>query len=304
MDRASSVSGIERVIVSGSDRGAEALAAPVRGDLQRAAESLGGAPHAQVVIVTGFAVPTPNGATPETDGPTGAAVLASAMIAIGAQVSLVTDSPCADVVRAALDGFGGLGAVPVLVARTTEDGDGSAVVDLIDDLSGSTTHVVFVERPGPAADGTYRSMNGVVLDGVAPLELFAEMEGAFIVAIGDGGNEIGMGKLAPGLLASSIERGSEIASTTGCDALIVAAVSNWGAYGLAAATLAVSPHGGSEPFSSLDFKAHRSSLRSAVAAGAVDGVSGEQTESVDGFEWDIYKQVLVAAATFAELCER
>ncbi len=47
------------------------------------------------------------------------------------------------------------------------------------------------------------------------------------IAIGDGGNEIGMGKVAQALKDLNI-----VPATTGCDELIVADVSNWGAYGI------------------------------------------------------------------------
>jgi hypothetical protein len=47
------------------------------------------------------------------------------------------------------------------------------------------------------------------------------------IAIGDGGNEIGMGKVAAALEDLNI-----VPSTTTCDELIVADVSNWGAYGI------------------------------------------------------------------------
>ena len=49
------------------------------------------------------------------------------------------------------------------------------------------------------------------------------------IAIGDGGNEIGMGNIAGALADLDIS-----ASVTRCDELLVADVSNWGAYGLIA----------------------------------------------------------------------
>ena len=54
------------------------------------------------------------------------------------------------------------------------------------------------------------------------------------IGIGDGGNEIGMGKLPAGLIAQHVPNGAQIACVTSCDHLVVAGVSNWGAYGLAA----------------------------------------------------------------------
>ena len=49
------------------------------------------------------------------------------------------------------------------------------------------------------------------------------------IAIGDGGNEIGMGNVSEALTDLSI-----IPAMTGCDELLVADVSNWAAHGLIA----------------------------------------------------------------------
>ena len=44
-----------------------------------------------------------------------------------------------------------------------------------------------------------------------------------------------MGKLPAGLIAGTVPNGERIACITSCDHLVVAGVSNWGAYGLMAA---------------------------------------------------------------------
>jgi len=56
---------------------------------------------------------------------------------------------------------------------------------------------------------------------------FMNLSGCPTIAIGDGGNEIGMGKVTAALEDLNI-----VPSTTTCDELIVADVSNWGAYGI------------------------------------------------------------------------
>jgi hypothetical protein len=48
------------------------------------------------------------------------------------------------------------------------------------------------------------------------------------VGIGDGGNEVGMGKILDTILQSSIPNASSIACIVPTDHLIVASVSNWG----------------------------------------------------------------------------
>ena len=54
------------------------------------------------------------------------------------------------------------------------------------------------------------------------------------IAIGDGGNEVGMGALPAGLVAREVPLGSTIACVTPAEFLITAGVSHWGAYGLIA----------------------------------------------------------------------
>src|SRR5207237_6442479 len=97
-------------------------------------------------------------------------------------------------------------------------------------------HAVAIERCCLSPDGRPRNMRGVdVSPWTAPLDdLFTAAPWARI-GVGDGGNEIGMGKLPTGLIARTVPNGERIACITPCDHLVVAGVSNWGAYGLMAA---------------------------------------------------------------------
>ena len=75
----------------------------------------------------------------------------------------------------------------------------------------------------------------------APLdELFAAGPWETI-AVGDGGNEIGMGALPRALIAAHVEHGATIACVTPRSHLIVAGVSHWGAYALLGALAVVRP---------------------------------------------------------------
>lgn len=191
-----------------------------------------------------------------------------------------------------------------LTVSADEGHAASDVSALANDLSSlGTTHIVYVERPGPAVDGTYRSMRGVPISGVAPLEHLGMLTGAYVIGIGDGGNEVGMGKLPVGLIETTVDAGDQIASITSCDALVVAAISNWGACALAACILALGAVGRPTRREVLNPELHYAALVSALRAGAVDGVTGDSTESVDGMDWPIYRQVLDAIDALAGICE-
>src|SRR5262249_26205423 len=58
------------------------------------------------------------------------------------------------------------------------------------------------------------------------------------LGVGDGGNEIGMGKVPWPVVRANIPRGALTACRVATDYLIVAGVSNWGAYALASGVAA------------------------------------------------------------------
>ncbi|MEM7564825.1 MAG: glutamate cyclase domain-containing protein, partial [Pseudomonadota bacterium] len=88
--------------------------------------------------------------------------------------------------------------------------------------------IISIERPGQAADGGYYNMRGEsISEYTACFDTFMNLSECPTIAIGDGGNEIGMGKVATALSELNI-----VPAVTSCDELIVADVSNWGAYGI------------------------------------------------------------------------
>src|SRR5206468_2038016 len=52
------------------------------------------------------------------------------------------------------------------------------------------------------------------------------------IGIGDGGNEIGMGKIPWNIIRRNISGGGRVACRVATDHLLVCGISNWGAYGL------------------------------------------------------------------------
>lgn len=235
--------------------------------LRLAAESLRFA--RRVGIFSGFYVA--DAGAGETDGPPGAKVVGEALTQIGIAVDYITDDANAPLFRA-------LGIDPV-----TETDDYLKRCD--------PTHLLAIERAGRNREGRYYNMRGVdVTETTPPLdELFlsAANHERTTVGIGDGGNEIGMGKVfvdAPEVVAG----GRVIATVVATDFCIAAGISNWGAYGLAGA---LSVLVGRDLLPSAQDAA--SDIERLVRqGGAVDGVTLRHEATVDGIEMAVSLRML------------
>ncbi|MFU8875070.1 glutamate cyclase domain-containing protein [Micromonospora sp. SL4-19] len=286
------VAELARVAAQETGRGSEALAVPVAGSLLTAARSLAGRPTPDAAVLTGFFIPAAEPPAAETDGPIGAVQLAAALRALGGQVRLVTDAPCAPVVSAAI--AAGAPDVPLDVAPLTGyDQWAAKVLPRYARLS----HVIACERVGPATDGRPRNMRGEDIGAhTAPLDRLFTAGPAFRIGIGDGGNELGMGRLPAELLARVVDRGERIRCEVGCEALLVGGTSNWAAAALVGALALLRP----------EVTALRDLLRpewsydvlTAIVdhAGAVDGVRRRAEPSVDGLDWPAYAEPLARIA--------
>src|SRR5262249_9814033 len=110
------------------------------------------------------------------------------------------------------------------------------------------------------------------------------------IGIGDGGNEIGMGKISWETIRRNIPNGARVACRVPTDYLIVCGVSNWGGYGLAAGILHLRARLAGDLF---DHERERELLQLMVQKGPlVDGVREEPSVSVDGIEFDHYVEKL------------
>lgn len=253
----------------------------VPGAMAAAARTLAGA--ARVVLVTGF-VPRPTWGA-ETDGPSGTVVLGRALRRLGAEVRYLADPPvrplleaCLRVLREPLDVVS-LPAEPAAAIRAAR-----AAVRAF-----APTHLVAVERPGRAADGDYyNARGGSVAAENAPLDalFLGRRNGAVTVGIGDGGNEIGMGRVRA-RVARDIAHGRKIASVVRTDHLIVAGTSNWGAWGL---TAHLGLRSGRDLLHTPEVEARLT--RAMVAAGGVDGLTGAPRPSVDSLPLSLHQTVL------------
>lgn len=277
--RKSELAAIEAVVCRDVGRKTQGLIEATRGELEAAARSL--ATARSVGLITGFFVPRGDVAAPETDGPVGTALLAAALVACGVAVRIAVDGPCAGAVRAAVAAAGEAVAID-------EVADIPHAIEVW--RQAHVDHAIAIERCGRSADGKPRNMRGVdVSPWTAPLDdLFAAGTWAKL-AVGDGGNEIGMGKLPAGLVARDVPNGEQIACVTACDHLVVAGVSNWGAYGLMAALAVVRPQWSPIVARFLSAERDLAVTRAIVdVAGAVDGVTARREATVDGFGPEIH----------------
>jgi len=211
----------------------------------------------RTLIITGF--PIPPEMTPETDGPPGALALYRAVERLGGRAELLTYPE----VETALASFG------LRFAKSPQPEEYSLVIA--------------VETPGKAADGKYHSMSGMEVTRRA-FDWVVEEAGKLgipTIGIGDGGNEVGMGKIRD-LVRDCIPLGEKIGSVVETDDLVVSAVSNWGAYGLVAEASLLSDT------SLLEGLDEGKILRAMLDAGVIDGVSKKLEPSVDGLPEEVH----------------
>jgi hypothetical protein len=244
----------------------------------------------------------------ETDGMSGAVALAAAALALGQRVALATDASQAATLEGLLRSRGA-GACSVHAFPPKADAgwaQGGLQWQRREALAREFAHTVAIERPGQAADGCHYSMRQLPLCAlVAPLDALLTWQppgGAqrrLSTAIGDGGNEAGMGSVLQEA-RQHVPRGAVIASVTPCDHLVVAGVSNWGGWALVAAVQAAARLGlggaaPAQPLSLLPSVQQELQLASALeAAGVRDGLTGQLSPpgSVDGMQAEVHLGVL------------
>jgi hypothetical protein len=213
-----------------------------------------------VIIGTGFPVTS----TFETDGPVGAIALYDALETLGAHPILACGPPLS---RSLTDDY----RVLELTARDIDSAQKQADEQL---LNLQPAAIVSIERPGLAADNRYYNMRGEdITERCAFFDPMMNSANCPTIAVGDGGNEIGMGNITQAIANLDINP-----SVTGCDELLVADVSNWGAYGVIAILASWAGQdllGQVSPVEILDYLSAR---------GSVDGVTRENTLTEDGLE--------------------
>ncbi len=232
-------------------------------------QALLGAKNAKAAIVTGIVIEDhlPKG---EVDGPIGAAVLGRALSLLGHEVDLMVEAPMIDVMEGLIKTLDYPGTVV-----TTSDRSADEVKGWADDYDIAAT----VEKLGRNSKGLRHSVNGTPLakNGDYYIDEFIVAmtdKGKLTIGIGDGGNEIGFGKMHD-KVQKIVLHGADcgcpchggIATTTATKHLIPAAVSNYGAYALTAA-LAL---GAERPDLLVDGAMVKTLIERVVALGCLDG---------------------------------
>lgn len=280
-------------------RGIHQLVQASKGGLLAAASSIAEHNKPHVAIITGFFLPHASPAAAETDGPVGCAQLATGLTLAGIPVRIVTDSLCFPTVQTAIVAAG-ISSQIVFDIIPTQSGGYHQVTSLLnrwETMKLPVSHVIAIERPGPGEDGIIRNMRGYDITAyTAPLHLLFKSKNIISIGIGDGGNEMGMGKIPKDIITKSILNGDKIACTTTCNHLIVCGVSNWGATGLLTALSLLRPDWKKAIFEILNPATEYHILESIVHQGfAVDGVSGKQSLSVDNLPYSFHAEFLQKA---------
>ncbi|MGI4840596.1 MAG: glutamate cyclase domain-containing protein [Janthinobacterium lividum] len=234
---------IESIVGRTVRRDITRLVSFAQGELAKAAISIAEHPAPHIGIICGFFVRHAEPPSPETDGLNGMGQLAAGFMEAGCQVTVITDTPCAKAVWAVTK------VLPHKVKLEVVDVDDDAVRDLRQRLQAADkpiTHLISIERCALGSDGKpHREHGWDISADTAPLDFLYQDAGWTpawkTIGIGDGGNEIGMGKLPQSLVESDIPNGKLIAAQTAADYLIVSGVANWGAYGLLGAVASLRP---------------------------------------------------------------
>ena len=266
-----------------------------------------------VFISFGFA--TPPNYVQETDGISGAVFLAKALKSLGVATVLMIDER-ADLIHITrevlksvnlkpvfinkyplnMDNFRNAW-IPVVTLRTAYPLTKGEITEIFEDLPPSI--IVFIEKAGHNYLGVYHSMKGIDISQhhshVEESINVARIYDTITVAIGDGGNEVGMGVIedtvrkvvAYGNTCKCPCKGG-IAASSSVDYLITSVVSNAGAYAMELLLL--------KSLGKLNY-AHTVNdeiqcLRSAVSNGAVDGITGAPEVMVDGLSQNTYEELL------------
>lgn len=270
---------IEDVILRYSDRGVLDIRNYVSDNCcDKAAKEIMSWKKGNIFLTTGFYV----AGFAETDGPVGTAALAIALRRLGYTPVIITDENC--------KGFFEMERIQTIYIGCKAKA--SSLDHLVAEYE--PKGLISIERCGKNQYHNYANMKGCSInEHTAPIDdLFIRYQGIIpTIGVGDGGNEIGMGKIE-GAIRRKLSLEPCVVST---DILVIASVSNWGAYGIIAAL---------GELCNIDllptFDWVENYIRRTVKIGSVDGITHEKTISVDGKDMRTEREILSALQTLRE----
>lgn len=238
------------------------------------------------LMITGWRV-LPSGPFGEMDGPSGATVLAKAInqasqatpvFIVEEELDKVITDACRIVGMSVLDLEDALeaGNACSIIHYPMEDRKRKDIISKILQRT-NPSYMVAIERPGMNEKGQYHFRWGASASrGVARVDyLFEEARRRKVrgLAIGDAGNELGMGKIKDALLEEFPEGkkckcpcSGSIAGVVEADVTFLATVCNWGAYAITAGLAALKE----DPAILHDGETERKILMRCAENGAVD----------------------------------
>lgn len=165
----------------------------------------------RTIIVTGFYV---DGKC-DSDGISGAIHLAEILKSFNSEVNFITEDYCVSLLKK-ISNF----------SVIDYNNNAEKIIEQF-----KPTLVIYIERCGKTKNGKYYNIHGRDISSrTSDLDIFAKRV-KHSVAIGDGGNEIGMGNLYKQIKKEKIMLNPSI---TKVNHLVIASTSDWGCYGLIA----------------------------------------------------------------------
>lgn len=263
---------VEDIVLRHSKRGMNILRSYMDDHYcKKAVERLLALPKGTILLTTGFYV----AGHAETDGPLGTMTLGKALKKLGYDTVIITDQYCK-----------GFFEEENLEVRYVDFDDGNDTYEkLLDEYQ--PVALISIERCGRNVENDYANMRGVsIKNQTAKTDILFEKareRKILTFGVGDGGNEIGMGNLRDVIT----KKLSLVPCDVEVDALIIATVSNWGAYALAAYMQQMKKVRVLPTYQEIE-----QYLRYIVQLGSVDGVTKKPSMSVDGFSMEVEKEIL------------
>ena len=268
---------VEDIILSSDQRGISLLRKYLQKDFcTKAAVAVLDNPGT-AIIATGFYIRSAGYI--ETDGPPGAIAIGRALNRLGYRVVYVTDKHGMAALEAIADPSSIVYEFPILDSQASNI-LASNICNKFD-----PSIMIAVERCGINELGKYSNMHGQdITQYTAKIDCLFQ-NNITSIGIGDGGNEIGMGNLY-----SQVKENSKLVrfpTTVEVDELVIASVSNWGAYGLIAAISLIKDQN-----LLVSVEEEMEIINVLVGLGVVDGMSGKPESFVDGFDLDSNSKIL------------